>query len=52
MEIRQHTEGYNISLDAGESLEISINGNPAKSWTVATGKTGQFMIKFDEEIIQ
>ena len=51
MEIIQHTEGYNVRLDAGETLEIVINGNSAKTWTVASGKTAGVRIKFDEEVI-
>ena len=51
MEILQHTEGYSVKLDAGETLEIKINGNTAKIWTVATGKDGQVSIRFNEEVI-
>ncbi len=50
MEIRQHTEGYNVSLEAGEEVSITI-GAVTKTWTVEAGKTGQFRCNFDEEVI-
>lgn len=49
MEIRQHQESFNVELNAGEEVTITI-GTTQKTWTVAQGKTGQFTCKFNEEV--
>lgn len=50
MKITQHQESYNVTVDAGEEVSITIAG-VTKNWTVAEGKTGQFSAKFNEEAI-
>jgi hypothetical protein len=49
MEIKEHSESYNVRLTEGEEVSITV-GTVTKSWTVATGKTGTFKIKFAEQI--
>ena len=50
MKIERHGENYQVRVEAGEEVSITI-GAVTKTWTVAEGKTGQFRCHFDEEVI-
>jgi len=49
MEIKEHGEYFQVKLDAGEEVSITV-GAITKSWTVATNKTAIFKVRFDEQI--
>jgi len=51
MKITQHQEGYNVSLEAGEEITVTIGGATV-TWTVQANNTGQFSCKFNEERIK
>jgi hypothetical protein len=51
MEVKEHGETYNVTIEAGETVSITI-GTVNKEWTVATGKRATFQVRFHEEIIQ
>lgn len=52
MKIIQHTEGYDVVMDATESLEILVNDASAKKWIVADGKEAQVSIRFKEDEVE
>ena len=51
MIITQHNEAYNVTLEAGETATVTVNGVTV-NWTVQAGKTAQFSVQFNEEIIK
>ena len=48
MEVKQHGEHYQVTLEADETVSITV-GSITKEWTVQAGNVGTFNVKFSEE---